>query len=58
MLDLDVRPCTPEETEEVLAALDPDTAAVLALIDECGYEAVLASGLIDEFFVTLESLED
>ena len=58
MDDLDIAPCTAEETAEVLASLDPDVRAVLDLIDECGYEAVFASGLIDEFFETLEVPED
>lgn len=58
MSDLDIAPCTAEEAAEVLDSLDPDLRAVLDLVDECGYEAVLASGLIDEFFDTLEVLED
>ena len=58
MDDPDIAPCSPEEAEEVLASLDPDVRAVLELVDECGYDAVLAAGLIDEHFTTLVALED
>ena len=38
-MNLDIEPCTPEEVAEIEAAMDPDVAAILELLEEAQSDA-------------------